>query len=252
MTAGKPGITTVEPDAVSAAGLADDLRRAATLVEGLGLPDDLRAAAFGHAVTILSARRSTASVWPLAEAVDGGADVRLPPGTHPAEMVPSTRASTGATPSADTGDTDEAWGRMCSRSGINVDDWERLVSLRKGQVELTVSKARLPATARAATRDVVLLLGAARRGARQGEDTPLEDVRNELVRYGRLSSGHFREYVDALDDVINVARDGRTYRLLPDAWEALPATAARLLRRDAAAAAESSAEACPGAGRAAG
>lgn len=217
----------VAPDADADALLAGDLRRAADLVDRLGLPVDLRPVAFGHTLRAFAALRAPDTGG---RTDDGGPTVssRAAPGQpEPTPATPPRVAPTDA-----PGGEAERWSRLRGLSDVPAGNWDRLIALRDGRVELAVAKSRLPSTARAATRDAVLLLGAAHAGL--GEDTPLEEVQAELARYGRLSSGHFREYVDMLDDVVTVARDGRTYRLLPDAWEALPATVSRLLGRDTA------------------
>ena len=216
------------------AELADDLLRAAGLVDGLGLPADLRPVAFGHALGAYAARRAPQAPDAPGGGGQPGAGHVVPSHPVPSQAAPPSRAPDPAGPPGASAALDGRLATLSGTSGVSAADWERLVALRDGRVEFAVAKSRLPATARAATRDAVLLLGAAHTEAGLGEDTPLEEVRAQLARYGRLSSGHFREYVDLLDDIVTVARDGRSYRLLPDAWDALPATVSRLLGRDTA------------------
>lgn len=188
--------------------LEESVRKAADLIEGLALAADLRAVAFGKVLDQL---------MPGATGDSAVSDV------HPADDRGAAGLSTAGGAGA------PRWEAMAQRSGLPGHIWERLVSERDGNVELMVSKSRLPAAAKLATRDVALLVGGARQGLGLDEFTHLDAVRDELLRYGRHSAGHFREYVEALDDVITVRSSDRTFRLLPDGWEALTGVAERLL-----------------------
>jgi hypothetical protein len=106
--------------------------------------------------------------------------------------------------------------------------WEQVVHEHDQEIELFVAKSRLSSSAKGATRELALVLGAVRQGLGWEGATPLDVVRNELKRYGRYSPGHFKEYMGAMHDVLSPQPDD-TYRLLPDAWEVFPKLLPRLL-----------------------
>ncbi len=156
------------------------LAAAANDVEESGVPDDLRPSAFQAAVALRTTDAGERTAAPAADA-RGRAD---------------WHASVAAALDVSAADIEEAFDM----------DGERL--------RLTILPSRLPPQKAAATKDVALLISAARQAAGVDEDgwTPVDAIRSECREIGVLDANNFAADIQ-LPDLMSVRGRGRSREL---------------------------------------
>jgi hypothetical protein len=113
--------------------------------------------------------------------------------------------------------------------GLSAAEVEELYSLSNDSVELVVSPGRLPRGAATATREITLLLCAARQA--QGEEwTQISVVREAVAEYRRYDEANFARTIAAMEDELRLRGRGRSreLRLSRQGWDRARALASRV------------------------
>jgi hypothetical protein len=116
----------------------------------------------------------------------------------------------------------QTWlGRLAAKFGVPESNLADVFEVEDNLVVLHVASARISATKSRATREVALLLTAARQGS--GIDDAWTDVsyiRDALAQYNRYDQSNFSKYLRETDDVFNFrGRPVNQIRLTRPGWE---------------------------------
>jgi hypothetical protein len=133
------------------------------------------------------------------------------------ELVQAT-----AVPSA----ADSRLGRLAVRVGVPESALADVFDVEGDDVALHVPSARIAAAKSRATREIALLIAAARQGAGIDESswTDISHVRDALIQYNRYDQSNFAKYVRDTDDVFNLrGKPVQHLRLTRPGWEAAEA-----------------------------
>lgn len=191
--------------------VSEILRRAYGAVETAGIPEHLQAAAFREAVNLLS-----------------------PEPTQPAPISPPT--PTPASVTAANGDSTPAvseevmYARVAEHTGADAKRLERLVHMDEDGPRITLPGLRLGATNAEKTRVVAQVLTIFRGFGLGENDTPLEAIRNEVMRLKCYDSANFSAQLAKLDGfVITGSGQSRKIRAKSDGIGSFAALVERLV-----------------------
>ena len=111
--------------------------------------------------------------------------------------------------------------RLATRFGIPEEALADILDVEDDSVTLHVASTKVSATKSRATREVALLIVAARQGAGIDESwTDVAHVRDALHHYNRYDTGNFSKYLKDTDDVFNFRGKPVQLRLTRPGWEA--------------------------------
>lgn len=158
------------------------LREAATAVEDSGVPEDLREVAFAKAVDLISGASMKTEAGLLSEQRNSSC------GDDILEMI-SRKFE------ADIGLIEEAY---------EVED---------GVPQLTVARSKLASSKMAATKQVALLLAAARQAAGVEDWTEFDKIRESVEMYGKYNSPNFARTIAELEDEFSFSGKGQSKRV---------------------------------------
>jgi hypothetical protein len=132
------------------------------------------------------------------------------------ELVPAVAVP----PAADSG-----LGRLAARVGVPESALADVFAVEGDDVALHVPTARISAAKSRATREIALLIVAARQGAGNDESwTDISHVRDALAQYNRYDQSNFAKYIRDTDDVFNLrGKPVQNLRLTRPGWEAAEA-----------------------------
>lgn len=133
------------------------------------------------------------------------------------ELVPATAVPPAA---------DSRLGRLAVRVGVPESALADVFDVEGDDVALHVPSARIAAAKSRATREIALLIAAARQGAGIDESswTDISHVRDALIQYNRYDQSNFAKYVRDTDDVFNLrGKPVQHLRLTRPGWEAAEA-----------------------------
>jgi hypothetical protein len=118
--------------------------------------------------------------------------------------------------------TETALGRLAGRLGVAEGDLADVFSVEDETVSLYVASGKIPATKSKATREIGLLITAARQGAGIDESwTDVAHIRDALSQYNRYDQSNFSKYLRDMGDVFNLrGKPVQQVRLTRPGWEA--------------------------------
>lgn len=160
-------------------------------VDVADVPDDLRPVAFGKAVDLITGISPT------------GRDA-----ANPAER--SERPKKQDQDPAPSGDPLE---KIAIKFGIETDVVDEAFEVEEGTPKLTIPRPKLAKSTNAATKEIALLVAAARQAAEIEMWTDAETIREAVEGYGKFSSPNFAASVSALDDDFSFSGKGKSRRV---------------------------------------
>ena len=112
--------------------------------------------------------------------------------------------------------------KLAGRFGVSEEALADVFAIEDDVVTIHVGSGKLSTTKSKATREVALLMAAARQGAALDEDwTDISHVRNALTQYNRYDRGNFAKYLRDTQDVFNFKGKPVSHiRLTRPGWEA--------------------------------
>jgi hypothetical protein len=178
----------------------DILRQAADVVAAAEVPQDLRAAAFDKAVDLLAGRS-------------------VPDGNSGQE--------TGSPADADPDDLVQ---RIATKLGLDRRLVDETFEIEDGQVKLTVARPKLESAKTAGTKQIAVLLAAARQAAGIEEKTKAQTIREVADDYGKLDPPNFAATIGELGDYLSFSggRMSREVKVKRAGYEEAAASIQRL------------------------
>lgn len=112
--------------------------------------------------------------------------------------------------------------RLAVRFGVPEDALADVIAVEDDNVTLHVASVKLPTIKSRATREVALLVAAARQGAGIDDGwTEIGYIRDALAQYNRYDQGNFAKYIRETQDVFNLrGKPISQLRLTRPGWEA--------------------------------
>jgi hypothetical protein len=113
-------------------------------------------------------------------------------------------------------------GHLATRLGVSESALADIFVVEEDGVSLYVSSGKLAATKSKATREIALLVAAARQGAGIDDSwTDVAHVRDSLTQYNRYDPSNFSKYLRDTSDVFNLrGKPVQQLRLTRPGWEA--------------------------------
>jgi hypothetical protein len=181
----------------------DILKQAADLVAAADVPDDLRAAAFAKAVDLLAGR----SV---------GATIVEPPADPDLNIDP-----------------DDLIQRIATKLNLDRELVDETFEVEDGQIRLTVARTKLNAAKTRGTKQIAVLLAAARQAAGLEEKTKFDIIREVADDYGKYDSPNFAATLNELGDYFSISgpRGDRELKVRRAGYDEAAATIRRLQGR---------------------
>lgn len=170
-------------DLVETTTVTDILRRAAEAVVAADLPENLRNTAFGKAVDLLT------------QGPPAGSQVR---------------SAFGSETSRGTDDPLQAIG---AKLGLERSLIDEVFEVENGNVNLTIARSKLEPKKAAGTKQIALLLAAARQGAGIEDWTEGRTIRAVASDYGKFDGPNFASSISELGDYFSFSGSGSGRRL---------------------------------------
>lgn len=188
--------------------IEDILRQAAAVVDAANLPDDLRAIALEKTVDLMTGIS--------------------PPSRETGESA--THRGNATTPELATGDSLE---KIATKFGIEVDLVDEAFEAEDGMPTLIVPRQKLAKSANAATKEIALLVAAARQAAEVESWTDSKTIREAVEGYGKFNSPNFAASIAELEDDFSFSGKGqsRRVRVRRDGFTSAGALTKKLLGR---------------------
>jgi hypothetical protein len=146
-------------------------------VDAADVPDDLRPVAFGKAVDLIVG-------------ISPGHDALAP--VEPRERL--KKRDQGPAPSGDPLE------KIATKFGIEMVVVDEAFEAEDGTPKLTVPRQKLAKSANAATKEIALLVAAARQAAEIETWTDSQTIREAVEGYGKFNSPNFAASISELDD----------------------------------------------------
>jgi hypothetical protein len=123
---------------------------------------------------------------------------------------------------SDHASADPALSRLAARLSVPENALADVFAVEGDSVTLHVTSARISATKSRATREIALLIAAARQGAVIDDSwTDVAHIRETLAQYNRYDQSNFSKYLRETDDVFNLrGKPIQQLRLTRPGWEA--------------------------------
>jgi hypothetical protein len=175
-------------------GTSNDMQRIAELlwevaeaVAKLGVPDDLRAAAFQKAVDLI---------------------------TSPVQPAPAGRPLAGKEPAGAISDTEDPIHRVAAKLRLDPELVGEVFHVDEdGTVRLSFGPSKLDRYKSAATKQIALVLAAARQGSGQEEWTDTGAIREVTQEFGKFDPPNFASAITELADFFGFSGAGRSRRV---------------------------------------
>lgn len=164
----------------------DVLREAAVAVEAAKLPDDLRSAAFAKAVDLIAG---------------GGAPAV-------SEVTPTAKAETKKA----AGDQDPL-SMIAKRFSVTRELADEAFAIEDGEPSLAVARTKLANSDKGASRQIAVLVAAARQAAGMEEWTESSVIRDAAASYNRFDPNNFANTVGSLEDDFSFSGKGQSRRV---------------------------------------
>jgi transposase-like protein len=112
--------------------------------------------------------------------------------------------------------------RLAARFGVSEEALADVIAVDDEAITVHVASGKLPTTKSRATRELALLVVAARQGVGFDEAwTDVQHVRDSLMQYNRYDQGNFAKYLRETQDVFNFrGKPIHQLRLTRPGWEA--------------------------------
>ncbi len=166
--------------AMAVTDMADMFKAMLAAMEEAGVPDDLRAVAFAKGLDLLAA------------------------GSHRPGGVPP---ATGEEPSAPS---EGGMARIAAKLSVSVDAAREVFDLDGDRLDLIVPPGRLDKTKARATREIGLLISAARQASSLDTDwTPTSTIRDACTEFGKYDSANFATSLNTLGNLCSFRGKGQ-------------------------------------------
>lgn len=185
----------------------DVLRQALAAVDGAEIPSELRQAAFAKAVDLISGPREPQS------------DVSSSNGSRLAPAQIRLNNTNGG-----------MLDKIGQKLGVDLAVVEAIFHEDEGEPALGIAPGKLPVAKTAATRDIALLISAARQAAELEEFTPASKIREIAEDYKRCDSSNFASAIGGMTESFTFkgTGQGRQVKLSRPGWEHAKELALRL------------------------
>jgi hypothetical protein len=135
--------------------------------------------------------------------------------------VPAIRVAPGQPAAVTVAGAGPGLTRLAARFDVAEEVLADILDVEDDGVALHVASAKISAVKSKATREVALLIVAARQGAGMDESwTDVVHVREALTNYNRYDQGNFSKYLKETGDVFNFRGKPVQLRLTRPGWEA--------------------------------
>jgi hypothetical protein len=181
-----------ETDKGDVAGI---LAEAIAAVNAADVPPELKEAAFSKAVDVIMARRMAVTSGRIGTGVSG-------------PVAPSTPDRTTAPVSGG-----DLLSRVANRLRLEREVVAEVFDERDGQIDLIVAPRKLDARKGPATKQIALLVAAARQGADIEEWTDADEIRRFVEDFKRYDQANFASALKQMDDIFRVRQSGRKVSL---------------------------------------
>ncbi len=161
------------------------LREAAAAVAAADVPEDLRSVAFGKAVDLI---------------------VGVPPAGD--ETTGKREA-----PDEETGSSDDPLQKIATRFETDLELIDESFEVEDDEPKLTMSRSKLASSKKGATKQIALLVAAARQAAAIEQWTESKVIRDVVEGYGRLNSPNFAVAISELDDDFSFSGTGQNRKV---------------------------------------
>lgn len=171
------------------------------------LPDDFQTPAFVKVIEILWEERRAAEVGDMA--------------SHSTLPMPTVQAAAGNEPLT----------MIAARLRIDPESVEQVFHVEDGRVDIVVPGSRFDPAKSRATKQLAILITAARQGAELEEWTDADEIRHFATEFRRYDSANFATTLKELDDVFLIRQSGRriVLKLSRPGWEAAAALVRQLV-----------------------
>lgn len=157
-----------------------------------------------------------------------GGPSSLPPQTTQAPSLDLTIPARGTAPAGDS-----PGALLASRLGVSYADVTDVFNFGGDQdPELVVGSGKLPPQDAAATKEIAVLIAAARQGTGREEWTPFSEIRSTCAQYGRLDTNNFASTMKELETYFSFRSPSprkREVKLNRPGWERATALVTRLV-----------------------
>ncbi|SRR6266508_605079 len=164
------------------------LREAAAAVAAADVPEDLRSVAFGKAVDLIAG-------FPTAS--DTGANVERRPRRQQRQA----------------GSTGNPLEMISGKFEAEIDVIDEAFEVEDGVPQLTIPRSKLANAKKAATKQIALLVAAARQAAEVEDWSESTMIRETVERYGKYNGPNFAAAVSELEDDFSFSGKGQSRRV---------------------------------------
>jgi hypothetical protein len=175
--------------------VADILGEAIAAVNEADVPDDLKQAAFSKAVDVIMARRTAETAAPMGTAAAAPAAAAAPTVDR---AVPTAGAIVGS---------------IAARLRLNPEVVGEVYDETDGKLDVIVPPRKLAAGKATATKQLALLVVAARQAAEIEEWTDADEIRRFVEDFKRYDQANFAATLKDMDDIFRVKQSGRKISL---------------------------------------
>lgn len=169
--------------------ITDILKEAAEAVAAADLPKELQHVAFGKVVDLLAGTNKV-----------GLASKKPEPGPTSGRLKPSS-------------DPDDPLQLMADKLKVEVDVIGEIFEAEDGNVKLTIAPSKLEASKSSGTKQIAVLLAAARQAAGIEEWTETKTIREVANDYGKVDSPNFAASIGELGDYFSFSGTGKSRSL---------------------------------------
>jgi hypothetical protein len=186
------------------------LREAAAAVVEADIPEDLRSVAFGKAVELISGCLVTEET--------------------PVKAGPCPADNDTEAISIQNGDQ---LGMISQKLEADMDIIENAFEIENGVPQLTIPRSRIASSKRAATKQIALLVAAARQAAGVEQQTESKTIRECVDEYGKYDKPNFARAISELEDDVRFNGKGqsRTIKMRRDGFKSAGELVKQLLGR---------------------
>lgn len=181
--------------------VADILAEAIAAVSAADVPDDLKEAAFSKAVDVIMARRTAET------------PVRMETATATPAAAPAVARTAPA--------AGDLVGTIAARLRLDREVVGEVFDETDGRIDVIVPPRKLAAGKSPATKQLALLIAAARQAAEIEEWTDADEIRRFVEDFKRYDQANFASSLKEMDDIFRLKQSGRkiTLKLSRPGWD---------------------------------